>query len=108
MKSLVLLLYLCCAFTRVNGQDNACGLETQFETGDIGWVTPGLANNVRAEPSRNARLVGEIPGGDTFTVLEVGECSGGFTWLKVKFADGDGWTAEADAETYYVELLDGE
>src|SRR5690606_25315999 len=48
-------------------------------------VLPGDANNVRDSASRSGALVGSIPGGGVFTVLEGPVCADGFNWWGVEY-----------------------
>lgn len=63
--------------------------------------------NVRAEPGTNAGLIGQVPAGITFYVLEGPECTQRYTWYRVKaVVEGSGlagWIAEGDLRSYFVE-----
>ena len=83
-------------------------LSRNYRWGDYGRVTPGAANNVREEPSRDAPLVGEIPGGGLFEVIGEAECDDSFVWVEVTYDDFTGWTVEANATEYWVEPFEGE
>jgi hypothetical protein len=76
---------------------------TRLAVGEQGRVTPGAANRVRAMPSTSGELLGEIPGGEAFTVLEGPECAGGFLWWRVDYGGLVGWTSEGNASGYFVE-----
>lgn len=70
-----------------------------------GRVLPGDANNVRGQPSRDSELIGAIPGGAEFTVLEGPNCVDGLNWWRVETDALTGWTVEgADAE-YWIEPI---
>jgi hypothetical protein len=89
-----------------------CGLEPRLIAGEFGQVTPGEANNVRAEPTRSAELIGQLPGGAVITVLDGPVCANGFTWWEVAFAQGGeqatGWTVESNATDYFLTPLEGQ
>lgn len=56
--------------------------------------TLGQGLNLRASPTTLARLVGSARDGNTLTVLEGPQQADGYTWWKVKTADGkEGWAA---------------
>jgi WD40 repeat protein len=69
-------------------------------------VTPGAPNNLRAEPSTSAALVGEIPAEATFRVIAGPTCDAqGNVWWQVTYGELNGWTAEGNGTQYYVEPL---
>jgi hypothetical protein len=78
-------------------------LAPRLVVGGKGFVLPGDPNNVRAEPARNAGVVGVIPAGNTFSVLAGPQCSAGVVWWQVDFNGLVGWTAEGQGGTYFVE-----
>ena len=81
-------------------------LRTRLAPGIEGWVTPGLPNNVRANPDVNAALVGEIPGEGVFDVVSGPSCDAqGFVWWQISTAAFGGWTAEGQGSEYFVAPL---
>lgn len=78
----------------------------RLTVGEQGRVTPGNANNVRAEASRSAALVGQIPGGERFEVLAGPTCADGLNWWQVRYGDLEGWTVEAVGLDYWLEPYD--
>jgi hypothetical protein len=74
--------------------------------GELGRVTPGNSNNVRAEPKKTGKLLGKIPGGDSFEVLAGPECADGLNWWQVRYGDVEGWTVEAAGLDYWLEPYD--
>lgn len=88
--------------------ETACVAESQFWMGDFARVTPGDANNIREEPLTPAELVGQIPGGGLFEVIGAAVCDARFVWIEVAYDDFTGWTVEANAESYWVEPIEGE
>lgn len=95
------------SFSVVSAAQATCVAESQLSEGGYGRVTPGAANNVRAEPSRTAELVGEIPGGGLFEVIGDTECDDSYVWVEVAYGDFRGWTVEATASEYWVDPFDG-
>ncbi len=71
--------------------------------GQLGRVTPGEANRVRTAPSTNAEIVGAIPGGAIFTVLDGPVCSEGYAWWFVEYEGILGFTVEGSGTNYFVE-----
>lgn len=68
-----------------------------------------LPNNLRSEAGTSAALVGAIQQGEAVTILSGPICIEDFTWWNVRKTDGtEGWTAEADDETYWLVPLEGE
>jgi hypothetical protein len=71
-----------------------------------GQVTPGDTNNVRPEPT-SSTVVGQIPGGEQFTVLDGPQCGlNGLTFWQVQYGDLIGWTAEGQGNDYWLEPLE--
>lgn len=66
-------------------------------------VLPGDPNNVRDTASRDGALVGEIPGGESFTVLDGPVCADGFNWWHIEYNGLAGWTVEGSGSEYWVE-----
>lgn len=91
--------------SNLTSQSNqACtGFESRLEVGMTARVTPGPANNVRAEPQTGAPLVGQIPGGDELTVIDGPVCADKFTWWQVDYDGLVGWTVEGTPEEYWIE-----
>lgn len=73
--------------------------------GNQGRVTPGTPNRVRSEPNTQAQVLGTIPGGEPFTVLQGPTCdsANGIAWWQVDYNGLIGWTAEGQGQTYFVE-----
>ena len=70
-----------------------------------GYVTLGPSNNLRAQPSLSASVVGQMPGGSTFSVLTGPVCADGLNWWQVNFSGNIGWTAEGQNYEYWIEPL---
>lgn len=77
---------------------------SQLVIGGLGRVTSGSSNNLRSIPEQSGELLGQIPTGDSFTVLEGPTCDeSGIAWWRVDYAGITGWTAEGQGTEYYVE-----
>jgi len=66
---------------------------------------PTVPNNLRATPSANGELIGQIPGGQQFSVMDGPVCADGFAWWQVNFNGIVGWTVEGSANDYFLEPL---
>ena len=77
---------------------------SRLHVGDIAYVTkdPPIPNRVRAEPNREAEILGMINPGASMDVIDGPTCADGWVWWQVKTADTEGWTAEGDQETYWL------
>ncbi len=74
--------------------------------GDLARVLGTTANNVRSQPSvTSGAVVGQIPAGAQFNVLEGPACQDELTWYRVQYGDLTGWTAEGQGREYWVEPL---
>lgn len=81
-------------------------LTPRLEIGSIGRVTGGLPSNLRAQPAINAQEIGEVPSGETFTVLAGPDCGpDGWYWWQVQYATLTGWIAQGQNNVYYVEPI---
>lgn len=85
-----------------------CGPAPRLYVYAEGRVTPGLPNVVRTAPGtgNNSRIIGEIPGGGQFTVLNGPICArDNRNWWQVNHNGLIGWTAEGEGNTYWVEPI---
>lgn len=83
-------------------------MPTRLTTQIQARVAPGLPNNLRAEPSTNGAVIGEIPGEGIFTTLAGPTCDElGYLWWQVDFDGLVGWTAEGRNGDYLLEPLTG-
>ena len=101
-RIMLLFLLVLGTFDGVFAQDAAeeeCP-ESQFdEWGMNGVVTPGDANNVRAEPSTSAAVVGQVSPEEPFNVVYRGvACADGYLWREIETLTLRGWTVERAAE----------
>jgi len=79
----------------------------------VGWwarVASGRAHNLREEATIQAAIIGQVPDGDIFRVLDGPRCADGYLWWAVDYAGQPGWIAEGDAaaDQYWLALLAGQ
>lgn len=73
-----------------------------------GQVLNNAAANIRSEPRRDAKLLGQIPAGESFKVLDGPRCTSGIAWWHVDnvsnhtVAGLPGWVAEGSGNTYWL------
>lgn len=64
--------------------------------------------NVREGPGTNFAILGQLPVGALFYVIEGPQCSDLYTWFRIAYRqEGEtrrGWIAEGDSSSYFVEL----
>jgi hypothetical protein len=78
----------------------------RLQPGDTAIVLGTTANNVRNQPSvSSGAVVGQIPAGAQFMVLEGPACQDDLTWYRVRYGTLYGWTAEGQGREYWVEPL---
>ncbi len=66
-------------------------------------IVGGGANRVRSAPNPDADKLGQIPEGETFTVVDgqQGVCSHAIRWAQIEYQGVTGWTAEgADGKAF--------
>jgi hypothetical protein len=85
-----------------------CGLQvpSRLSAGQFGRVTPGLPNALRSQPSRDrnfSAILGEIPPGGIFRIIQGPQCGDGLAWWQVDYQGIIGWTAEGQGTTYWLE-----
>lgn len=103
---LALFIMLLPLVSNIYGQEdpNCPGTpQPRLVIGTQGRVLPGNANNVRDIASRGGTLVGSIPGGEVFEVLDGPVCADGFNWWQVSYDAFTGWTPEGSGTEYWVE-----
>ncbi len=80
------------------------GVISRLYVGLTAQVTPGLPNNLRAQPGESGQYLGEIPPGFPFQIVGGPECNGGLLWWQVNYQGTIGWTGEASSvEDYWLE-----
>ncbi len=81
-------------------------LPSRLTVGQGGRVIPDTsANNLRTLPFKGSDVLAKIPAGDSFTVISGPVCSDGIVWWRVNYPPLDGWTAESEGDTYFLEPL---
>lgn len=78
-------------------------LPAQLTIGSTAQVIPGSANNVRSQPSTASELVGQIPSGEYFTVLDGPRCGDSMAWWRVDYEGLIGWTSEGQGDEYWLD-----
>lgn len=79
-------------------------LPSRLQINQQGRVLPGAANNLRSAPMINSQLLGQIPGGSVFSVLEGPSCDqAGIAWWRITVQGLTGWTGEGQGDIYWVE-----
>jgi len=68
--------------------------------GQSALVTPGVPNNLRASPSKTAKILAAIPGDTAITVLAAPKCADGLRWWNVTDGKLTGWMAEGNGANY--------
>ena len=83
-------------------------LTTRLVVGERGRVLsdPPFPNNVRNAPDSSATLIGQIPAGAEFDVLEGATCNDNAAWYRVRYGTLIGWTAEGLGDDYFVEPVE--
>jgi len=111
-RSLLNLFSIFCLLSLLNLPVSAHGGDCsdvpapRLTVGTMGRVTPGNSNNVRDEASKTGKLLGQIPGSETFKVLAGPTCADGLNWWQVRYGDLEGWTVEAAGIDYWLEPYD--
>jgi hypothetical protein len=80
-------------------------LPTRISVNTTARVTPGAPNRLRADPTTTGAIIGEIPGGAEFYIMNGPICddADGIVWWQVGYNNLVGWTAESQGDTYFVE-----
>ena len=73
--------------------------------GYTGIVSPGLPNNLRAQPSLGASLLASMSSGGTFIVLAGPTCAEGLAWWQVNYGGIVGWTVEGQNSQFWIDPL---
>jgi hypothetical protein len=82
-----------------------CALVPRLRLGSNGRVTPGEANWLHLDPSRDSEKTGEIPAGASFDVLQGPVCDSatGMNYWQVNYSGLEGWTSEGLNGEYWLE-----
>lgn len=88
---------------------SACYQAQRLVRNALGRVTlyPAISNRLRAQPGTSGAIIGRIPSGGVFTVLDAApQCVNGMNWWLVNYNGVVGWTAEGNGgSSYYLEPL---
>lgn len=87
-----------------------CYQATRLVEGQNGRVVPypDIPNRLRSRAGYNSRVIGHIPAGDYFHVIDGPSCIDGIFWWYVNFNGVRGWTAEGDGgRQYWLQPVDG-
>ncbi len=79
------------------------GLPARLIVGRQAHVTPGAANNVRAQPSKSAPILGQVMGDEYADVIGGPNCADNLNWWQMQYGSLTGWMAEGSGSTYYAE-----
>lgn len=85
---------------------SACRPEPRLQVNSFGQVTPGRPNALRNRPGTgtNSAVIGEIPAGGVFRVMEGPVCAAdGRHWWRISYYNLNGWTAEGEGSTYWLQ-----
>ncbi len=82
-----------------------CYQNPRLWPGGSGRVTtyPNLPNRLRSGPSYSNTVLGYIPAGAAFSVVDGPFCQSGIQWWRVNYNGVVGWTVEGNGYTYYLE-----
>lgn len=80
-------------------------MPSRLIAGTSARVLPGLPNNLRAQPSLSAQIVGTIPGGQSVAVVGGPQCGNNGVWWQVAYNGVYGWTMEGRNTAYWLEPL---
>jgi WD40 repeat protein len=85
---------------------NDCSLTARLQVGSTGRViTAGFPSNVRNVPNIDGALLGEMPPGSSFLVLEGPVCATTLLWYRVDHNGLIGWAAEGGGADYWLEPI---
>ncbi len=71
-------------------------------------VAAGLPNVIREQPGSSSKLLGQIPPGDPFVVIDGPRCTllDKIVWWQINYNNLIGWTGEGQDGTYWLEPTD--
>lgn len=81
------------------------GSALSLSPGDTARISPGLDNNLRRNPSTDSSLIGSIPAGGSFTILDGPRCGNGYWWWEVAYNGKEGWTAEGSGSDLWISKI---
>ncbi len=83
---------------------------SRLSAGTRAFITndPDLSNRLREEPGLDATILGFIPAGQSIIILDGPVCGEEdfILWWQVDYDGVQGWTAEGEEDTYYIEPAD--
>jgi hypothetical protein len=90
-----------------NGQVTKCPGAPEISNKLNTWAQislyPPLYSNIRSAPGLNGERLGKLKPGEPVWIVDGPSCTDGYTWWFVHSAAGlEGWTAEGDAENYWI------
>jgi hypothetical protein len=94
--------------TTPSGQAQLCAgaPDSRVGVGDRARVTFSDGQPLRLRQEPGGAIITEMPEGTEFQVIGGPRCAQGFAWWQLQLDDGrTGWSAEGDAEQYYLEPL---
>jgi hypothetical protein len=59
--------------------------------------------NIRSAPGTDSSILSRIPPNEVFYVLAGPQCADGYLWYFVRYRTFEGWIAEGDNTSYFVE-----
>ena len=80
-------------------------LPSRLQVLERGLVIDSVANNVRDTPSTSGVLLGQIPPGEAFDVMQGPECAEGQAWGYVNYQGVMGGRVEGDSDAYWLDPL---
>lgn len=80
-------------------------MRTRVAVNTQAQVTTGSPNRVRADGTRQASEIGQIPPGALFSIIGGPKCADGILWWNINYDGLIGWTAEGEAGEYFIEPL---
>jgi hypothetical protein len=71
-------------------------------------IAGGLPNVIREQPGSSSKLLGQIPPGDSFIVIDGPRCTllDKIVWWQINYNNLIGWTGEGQGGTYWLEPSD--
>jgi hypothetical protein len=102
---LLMVAVLGLAWLPAGAQEDCDSLPPRLASGQSGQVafTDGQPLNVRASADRSSEVVGLLPEGMAFDVLEGPACADDINWWRIRAGEVTGWIAEAADGVYLVE-----
>ena len=82
-------------------------LRFRLKIGFTATVVPGPANNVRSEPTTASEIIGQIPSGPEFRILDGPVCAQDMAWWEINYNGLVGWTVEGQGDTYWLSPFKG-